>query len=175
MVRMSNRRPEWIGFFIGLLVAASVTFACFRIFGRSIDRPLYDFRVRRLSTIPASEKIVHIDIDDSALEEVGRWPWRRQRLAQLIGIAHELGAACIVVDLLLSEEEPYYVPEHAHPKLYRDGDIDPDLNLIRETEDASDLPVVAGDEELSPARAMSSWPYSLTRAAPAPPGLRPSG
>jgi len=46
-----------------------------------------------------------IDIDDKALQEEGRWPWPRTRLALLINKLHQLGAVVIALDIILPETE----------------------------------------------------------------------
>ena len=65
----------------------------------------YDWRMRILNSIGAEERIVHIDIDDGALETVGRWPWPRARLAELISTLSEAQASHIALDILLRQEE----------------------------------------------------------------------
>jgi adenylate cyclase len=48
-----------------------------------LDDIIYDARLR--ATMPRSldERIVIVDIDEKSLAEVGRWPWGRNRLAEL--------------------------------------------------------------------------------------------
>lgn len=52
---------------------------------------------------PMTGEIVHVDIDDGALDRVGRWPWDRTRLAAVIDELRSAGAATIAVDLVLTE------------------------------------------------------------------------
>lgn len=60
----------------------------------------------------ASDRIVHCDIDDGALESVGRWPWPRSLLAEAIEELDRLGARVIVLDLILSDPQaPEYLPD----------------------------------------------------------------
>ena len=75
-----------------LLVAAiPVVLALLHVFGllrwSSIDRldhQIYDLRLK--ATMPQSldDRIVIVDIDERSLAEIGRWPWSRDRLAQLV-------------------------------------------------------------------------------------------
>jgi adenylate cyclase len=46
-----------------------------------------------------------IDIDDASLQQIGQWPWPRNRLAELADKLNELGAAAIVFDVLFAEED----------------------------------------------------------------------
>jgi len=43
--------------------------------------------------------IVHIDIDDTSIDKIGRWPWDRFRHAQLVDTLAEAGAKAIVLDI----------------------------------------------------------------------------
>ncbi len=77
--------------------------------GRIAEYWTFDARMRYCNSVLPTSPIVHIDIDNSALDRVGRWPWHRQDIAELIRVMHELGAANIFIDLLLSEpEQPYW-------------------------------------------------------------------
>ena len=77
---MLKRRPQLSGFLVGLTVTAASTYVCFQFFDAKldVDRAMYDYRVRHFNTIEPHDKIVHVDIDDGAVDEVGRWPWRRR-------------------------------------------------------------------------------------------------
>ena len=63
----------------------------------------YDFQVRYFSRVPASERILHVDIDDRAFDRVVSWPWPRDLQADLVRILGELGAAQVIPDLVWSE------------------------------------------------------------------------
>lgn len=141
---MLKRRPQLSGFLVGFVVTAIATFVCFRVFDAKlqIDRAMYDWRVKHFNTIEASDRIVHVDIDDSAVDEVGRWPWRRKRIAELLSVINELGAQYILVDLLISEKE---LPYFDDPRLYIDHDIDPDMSFVG----LADPPIVAADVDLA--------------------------
>ena len=65
----------------------------------------YDWRMVWLNSIPADNRIVHIDIDDGSLETVGRWPWPREKLAELIETLSEAQASHIGLDILLRQQE----------------------------------------------------------------------
>jgi adenylate cyclase len=54
-----------------------------------LDDIIYDARLR--ATMPQSldERIVIVDIDEKSLGEVGRWPWGRNQLAQLVDTLFE--------------------------------------------------------------------------------------
>ena len=48
-----------------------------------LDDIIYDARLRATMPRTTDERIVIVDIDEKSLAEVGRWPWARNRLADL--------------------------------------------------------------------------------------------
>jgi len=62
-----------------------------------------------------SDQIVHLDIDQESIDEVGRWPWDREKLALVIDALHEAGAKTIVLDMLLDD------PQTPRPRVIRPG------------------------------------------------------
>jgi adenylate cyclase len=84
-----------------LVVAAYVSGALDRL-----ELITLDLRFRYTNSIRPAPGIVCIDIDDTSLEVVGRWPWPRDSQAPLVSIPAELGARAILVDLTWSEAEP---------------------------------------------------------------------
>ncbi len=56
-------------------------------------------------------------IDDRSLEEVGRWPWSRGILAEIVRRLAAAGARTVALDLLLAEPEPRHVPAAALEEL----------------------------------------------------------
>ena len=49
-----------------------------------LDDIIYDARLRWSMPKTLDERIVIVDIDEKSLAEVGRWPWGRNRLAELV-------------------------------------------------------------------------------------------
>src|SRR3954468_18041021 len=66
---------------------------------------LYDARVAlcQQHSIIADSKVVHIDLDDASLHEIGRWPWKRAVLADLLDEVSLADAKAIFLDIILSE------------------------------------------------------------------------
>lgn len=48
-----------------------------------LDNIIYDSRLRATMPRTLDERVVIVDIDEKSLAEVGRWPWSRNRLAEL--------------------------------------------------------------------------------------------
>lgn len=92
-----------LGSVLGLAVTL-VGCAFFALGGyQGLDQIGFDWHVRNFSTIQPDPRIVMVDIDDTALREIGDWPWPRSRYAQIINLLDELGANAIALDLVLSE------------------------------------------------------------------------
>jgi adenylate cyclase len=77
---------------------------------RQLEAQLLDLRLRLRPPGPPSDAIVLLRIDDRSLAEIGRWPWSRAVIAELIRRLQEAGARTIALDLLLTEPEPGTVP-----------------------------------------------------------------
>ena len=56
---------------------------------------------RRVTSFPA----VIVDIDDESLQQFGRWPWPRTRLAQLIDTTYRFGALAVGLDIIMPEAD----------------------------------------------------------------------
>ncbi|WP_092314253.1 CHASE2 domain-containing protein [Cupriavidus alkaliphilus] len=62
---------------------------------------------------PARHDIVIVGIDDASITAIGRWPWRRAVLAQLIERIAAGGPRVIGVDVILSERDTRYPQDDA--------------------------------------------------------------
>src|SRR5215472_11775515 len=71
----------------------------------SVSRRLGDsyFRIRGIQ--PTSKNVALVVIDDAALAKYGRWPWPRERLAQVVRAVNRQHPKVIGIDILLSEKE----------------------------------------------------------------------
>jgi len=49
-----------------------------------LDDVIYDARLRATMPKTLDERIVIVDLDEKSLAEVGRWPWGRNRMAELV-------------------------------------------------------------------------------------------
>lgn len=74
---------------------------------RGLERLIYDSRaaVCQFSTPPPSDRVVHVDMDDAALETIGRWPWPRARLADIVDEVRLAGADALSLDILFPEPQ----------------------------------------------------------------------
>jgi len=103
----------------------------------------YEQRIFPRNVSPMDERIVMVDIDDRALERLGRWPWPRTDLADAIAELRRAGAATIAVDLDLADPQKPTVdvkPPHEH--------TDHDSALARAIDDHLVLGVLLMPDEL---------------------------
>ncbi|MBK8574855.1 MAG: CHASE2 domain-containing protein [Elusimicrobia bacterium] len=87
---------------VGLVFTGSAVILSFLSFPftESLEHKLYDLRVRSAKTPPTSEDIRLVAIDSSSIEALGRWPWPRSVVAELLtriaaGEPRALGCAII--------------------------------------------------------------------------------
>lgn len=72
----------------------------------SLDHMVYDIKLRATMPNTVDDRIVVLDIDEKSLAEVGRWPWRRDRMAQLVDKLfdqHQIGL--LGFDIVLAEPD----------------------------------------------------------------------
>jgi adenylate cyclase len=72
----------------------------------ALDGWVYDLRMRATLRVQPDDRIVIVDVDEKSLAELGRWPWGRDRIAQLTRKLLDQGAAVIGFDVLFAEPDP---------------------------------------------------------------------
>ncbi len=77
-----------------------------------------DLKFRYRGERAPTQPIVVVDIDDASLEQMGRWPWRRDIIARLIERTFELGASTVGLDIVFSDPQES-VPEELRDILVR--------------------------------------------------------
>ena len=113
-------RSHIIAVCIGLTGTLTVTGA-YR-FGRLdwLESRTLDLRYLHTNSMPEAPNIRCIDIDDEALEIVGRWPWSRDIQSTLIDLLAELGAKSILIDLNWGDPELPFHPAPNSPETVAD-------------------------------------------------------
>ncbi len=110
---------------LGAVVAILVTTVMLIVFwfdplARFEDASL-DIRFLLRGPRPAGEEVKLVLIDEPSIRELGRWPWSRDKQAQLVTTIADDGAKVIGIDVIFSEPE---VTEYLH--------------ALREVRDAAD-------------------------------------
>jgi len=74
----------------------------------------YDVQLRT-RVLTENSKVISpiaiIDIDDKSLQAIGRWPWTRGKMAELVDAMQKQGAAVIAFDIFFSEPQKNIVNE----------------------------------------------------------------
>lgn len=99
----------------------------------------YDLQLRTYvftQNLAPSRNIAIVDIDDRSLKTEGRWPWSRNKVAQLIDELHQQGAIVVAFDILLSEAEQN-IAESVESTLSNNNLLTPDL--LKQINDAKHL------------------------------------
>lgn len=95
---------EWMIGCVLTLVFLVGYFGDWQIF-RTIEYLTYDLRAPLRTNPKPSDQIVIVGVDDDSITRVGRWPWPRSIIGQLIDILRESGARAIGVGFLFSEPD----------------------------------------------------------------------
>src|SRR5436309_1606949 len=72
-----------------------------------LEQGLYDYRARdcQFFTPPPTDRIIHLDMDDASLAEIGAFPWRRTKFAQITDEISLAGAKVQAMDVIFSEPQ----------------------------------------------------------------------
>jgi len=73
-----------------------------------VEGRLYDLRLSVKELIerkPLSQNIIIVSVDEKSIKEIGRWPWNRDIMAELINKISEGKPKVIGMDIMFSEEE----------------------------------------------------------------------
>jgi adenylate cyclase len=104
---MGMSRKIKINLFIGFFMTALMALLSFIEFPpmETLEEYLYDYRFKIRGTVTPPENIVIAAIDEKSLGSLGRWPWNRDKIAQLVKRLFEEGAEIIVFDIFFFEKE----------------------------------------------------------------------
>ena len=70
-----------------------------------IELKTYDLRFRSRGVLEPTPEVVLAVIDEKSLDQEGKWPWPRSKIAQLVNILSEDGAKVIGFDVFFSEPD----------------------------------------------------------------------
>ncbi|MCF8208917.1 MAG: adenylate/guanylate cyclase domain-containing protein [Rhodoferax sp.] len=71
-----------------------------------LDDIIYDARLRASMPMTLDPRIVIVDLDEKSLAEVGRWPWGRNKLADMMQVLFdEQNVAVVGFDIVFAEED----------------------------------------------------------------------
>jgi class 3 adenylate cyclase len=97
---------------VTLTLFVVILFHTTRVF-QPLEDWFYDRRARlcQFFTPKPTDRLIHIDIDDSSIESIGHWPWDRAVMGELIDEIQRAGAKAISLDIIYPEaSKPRYEP-----------------------------------------------------------------
>jgi len=115
---------------VGVTITALVALIDYAGGLSAIERWFYDRRVEdcQFFTPAPTDKLVHLDIDDSVLELLGAWPWPRRKLAAMIDEVHNAGTRVLAMDVILPEKQEVDLIRNARGEI---EEIDNDATLAK--------------------------------------------
>jgi len=100
-VKKAFWKADWfLGLVLTLLFFAAYDSAAIK----NLDFSVYDLALQS-SVQPASDQVVIVDIDDASIGLIGRWPWPRSEMADMLDMLNKAGASTIGVDIFYSEKQ----------------------------------------------------------------------
>ncbi|MFI5377634.1 MAG: CHASE2 domain-containing protein, partial [Candidatus Rokuibacteriota bacterium] len=104
--RLTGPRARVYLIALAVIVVVLALFLWAPDFLQAVEVRLYDLHFKLRGTQPqTAERVVIAAIDEKSLAALGRWPWPRSLMADLIRKLSADGAKIIAVDILLSEPE----------------------------------------------------------------------
>lgn len=74
-------------------------------FIRNVDLKMKDLRLMLRGPIKPPSTVVIVAIDNKSIKEIGRWPWSREKIGQLIKGMADYGIKVTALDMVFSETE----------------------------------------------------------------------
>ena len=66
----------------------------------------YDLRISVAAVAPSDPTVAIVDLDERSLQAIGRWPWPRHRVAELVSeLLDRQGAALVAFDVVFAEAD----------------------------------------------------------------------
>ncbi|MFC1631933.1 CHASE2 domain-containing protein [Candidatus Omnitrophota bacterium] len=90
---------------IAVLTASIITMIALLLpnFYNSFESKTIDLRFQLRGPIPQREDILFVEMDERAVEDLGRWPWPRDMFAHIIDTLNALKAKTILFDVTFAE------------------------------------------------------------------------
>lgn len=116
--------------------------------GGAIERlgyKVYDLKLSFFAKSQENPNIVHIDVDDHAIEEFGQWPWDRSISARIASKLKGLGARAVVFDILYTTRGRSVEGDEALFKATAEGGMV--VHAFSPIELGFDVPVIKGSAD----------------------------
>ena len=118
---MGKRKFAWADVAIGAVVSLLVLAVFWMNLAEGLEGKLYDVRAKLRAGAKTADNVVLIGIDDDSIKAIGRWPWPRSYMAEMVNKLAENQAKVIALDIFVSNAE-----------------INPGLDIIRGLKEGRD-------------------------------------
>jgi len=97
-----QKKGKSIRIALGVGLTALVALLFFLRLGlfEGVHSKLYDLSLQARGSLSAPQEVVIVAIDDASVASLGRWPWPRGKMAELIDLLSRAGAKAIAVDVV---------------------------------------------------------------------------
>ena len=102
---MQKFKFQWVDVALGAAVSLLVLALFYTNSAEGLEAKLYDFRAKARATKKAGDKVVLIGIDDKSIREIGKYPWPRSFMGEMVKHLSDAGAEVIGLDILYSDAE----------------------------------------------------------------------
>ena len=148
MKKLDFWKSDW---FFGLVVSIVVLVLARGDLMQSLERKAYDLGVNAASR-PPSDKVAVIAIDKASLDNIGRWPWSRDIMAEMVDKLAQARAKVIATTVFFSEPQR-----------------DPGLDYVNRAIEACGVVTPARRAQLEAAAAQAAPPADASGQATVPP------
>ena len=110
-MKLAWRNPAKKNGALNPILGLGVTFVVVLLFFLPLDffesaqGKLYDLSLRIRGSAPAPKGVTIVAIDDRSMAQIGRWPWPRTKLVELINRLSKAGAKIIAFDIVFFPSE----------------------------------------------------------------------
>jgi len=110
---------KYFDFVIAGVLAAAITISAAAGLFAKLDYRFYDFLLAIKRSPEQDKRILHVNIDNESIAEIGEWPWSRDIIADAMIRMRELGAERAVFDIEYLSKSPRGVPSDAEHNIDR--------------------------------------------------------
>src|SRR5262245_35521396 len=87
-------------------VALAILLLSWTTYFSELNSRAYDFTLRLAGPVKPTSPVTIVAIDEESLEKIGKWPWTRDKLAQVIDRVRGGSPRAIGLDILLNDASP---------------------------------------------------------------------
>jgi len=102
---MAKPKFHWTDVALGAVVSLVVLLIFWMQWAEGLEGKLYDIRARLRAGAKTAENVVLVGIDDDSIRQIGRWPWPRSYMAEMVDQLADARAKVIGLDIFFSDAE----------------------------------------------------------------------